>query len=107
MLLYQPRLRHPQRAAAPQNLAEAEALVPGLNLNPVGADAADLAVDVELPSGSVLAIDDPALLRELTKGEAGHPLFDLAALGTGDDGLPPDLAHFAADGATARRGGRR
>ena len=72
MLLYQPRFRHPQRAAAPQNLAEAEALAPGLNLNPVGADAADLAVDVELPSGSVLAIDDPALMRELTKGEAGH-----------------------------------
>jgi uncharacterized protein len=72
MLLYRPRFRHPQRAAVPQNLAEAEALAPGLNLNPVGADAADLAVDVETPSGSVLAIDDPALLRELTKGEAGH-----------------------------------
>ena len=70
LLLYQPRFRHPQRAALPQNLAEAEALAPGLNLNPVGADPADLGLDVETPSGKVLAIDDPALLRELAEGTA-------------------------------------
>src|SRR5712691_4541933 len=75
MLLYCPRFRHPQKAALPSNLAAAEELAPGLNLNPVGANPADLAVDVETPSGKVLAIDDPGLLRELTEGaEDGHSL---------------------------------
>ena len=55
------------------NLAEAEALSP--ILNPIGADPADLALDVETPSGEVLAIDDPALLRQLAKGNGdGHSL---------------------------------
>jgi uncharacterized protein YcbX len=66
MLLYRPRFRHPQRAAMPANLAEAEALSPGLN--PVPGDPADLALDVETPAGEVLAIDDPALLRRLAEG---------------------------------------
>jgi uncharacterized protein len=77
MLLYCPRFRHPQKAALPPNLAAAEDLAPGLNLNPVGADPADLAVDVETPSGKVLAIDDLGLLRELAEGEGagdGHSL---------------------------------
>jgi uncharacterized protein YcbX len=73
MLLYCPRFRHPQKAALPQNLAEAEDLAPGLNLNPVGAGAADLAIDVETPSGQVLAIDDPGLLRELAEGAENGP----------------------------------
>src|SRR5260370_30652127 len=51
MLLYCPRFRHPQRAALPPNLAAAEDLAPGLNLNPVGADPADLVVAVAPPSG--------------------------------------------------------
>jgi uncharacterized protein len=66
-LLYRPRFRHPERAALPPNLAEAEALSP--ILNHIGADPADLALDVETPSGEVLAIDDPVLLRQLAKGE--------------------------------------
>jgi MOSC domain-containing protein len=44
MLLYRPRFRHPERAAKPPNLSEAESMAPGLN--PLSADAADLAVDV-------------------------------------------------------------
>jgi uncharacterized protein len=44
-LLYRPRFRHPERAALPPNLAEAEALSP--ILNPISADPADLALDVE------------------------------------------------------------
>jgi uncharacterized protein len=73
MLLYRPRFRHPERAVKPANLAEAEALSPGLN--PVGADPADLAIDVETPKGEVLAIDDPALLRQLAEGASnGHSL---------------------------------
>ena len=72
-LLYRPRFRHPERAALPPNLAEAEALSP--ILNHIGADPADLALDVETPSGEVLAIDDPVLLRQLAKGNGdGHSL---------------------------------
>jgi uncharacterized protein len=72
-LLYRPRFRHPERATLPPNLAEAEALSP--ILNPIGADPADLALDVETPWGEVLAIDDPALLRQLAGGNGnGHSL---------------------------------
>lgn len=73
MLLYRPRFRHPGPAAVPPNMAEAEALSP--ILNPIGADPADLAVDVETPKGEVLAVDDPALLRQLAEGAGdGHSL---------------------------------
>jgi hypothetical protein len=70
MVLYRPSFAHPDRAAQPPNLAEAEALGPGVT--PIFADAADLAVDVECPSGEVLAVDDPALLRALCEGLAGE-----------------------------------
>ena len=63
MLRYRPRFRHPEKAAKPPNLVEAAGVKPGLN--PVVADPADLAVDIETPSGEVLAVDDPALLHEL------------------------------------------
>src|SRR5437667_7055868 len=69
MLVYRPRFRHPERAAVPPNLAEAEAL--SAILNPVGAEPADLALDVETPKGEVLAIDDPALLRQLAERAGG------------------------------------
>jgi MOSC domain-containing protein len=75
MLLYRPRFRYPEKAALPPNLAEAEALAPGLN--PIGADASDLAVDIETPSGRVLAIDDPELLRELAEGAIDVGALDL------------------------------
>src|SRR6266536_5710064 len=57
MVLYRPRFRHPEKAAKPPNLVEAEGIEPGLN--PVFADLEDLAVDVETPSGEVLSVDDP------------------------------------------------
>lgn len=73
MLLYCPRFRHPEKSAMPPNWAEAEALLP--ILNPVGADPGDLALDVETPTGEVLAIEDPGLLRRLTEGSGdGHSL---------------------------------
>ena len=73
MLLYRPRFRHPEKAAKPANLAEAEELSP--ILNPVAAEPGDLALDVETPSGEVLAIDDPALLRQLAaRAGDGHAL---------------------------------
>jgi uncharacterized protein YcbX len=62
MLLYRPMYRHPERAAKPGNLAEAEAI--GSGLTPVYADLADVnvTVDVETPGGERLAIDDPRLM---------------------------------------------
>lgn len=71
MLQYRPRFRHPDKAARPVNLAEAETLGPGVN--PVSADPADLMVDVETPTGETLAIDDPALIRMLREGVSSSP----------------------------------
>src|SRR5262245_40871471 len=71
MLLYRPRFRHPDRAAAPPNLAEAEKIAPGLS--PVAAEPEDLAIDVETPSGEVLRVEDPAPKRKLEEG-GGHGL---------------------------------
>lgn len=66
MLLYQPRYRNPQRMTKPANLAEAEAIAPGLT--PVYADAADLALEVATPSGDRPAIGDPKLIDLLRAG---------------------------------------
>src|SRR5690349_16899502 len=66
MLLYRPRYRHPERAAKPDNLEDAEAM--GSGLNPIYADLSDLMVDVESPSGERLAIDDPRLMGLLREG---------------------------------------
>ncbi|MGO9270542.1 MAG: MOSC domain-containing protein [Terriglobia bacterium] len=68
MLLYQPRYRNPERMTKPPNLAEAEAIAPGLT--PVYADSADLALDVDTPSGDRLAIRDPKLI-DLLRAEIG------------------------------------
>jgi uncharacterized protein YcbX len=66
LLRYRPRFRHPDKAAEPPNLAEAQLITPGIN--PVNADPEDLRVDVETPSGEILAIDDPALESMLREG---------------------------------------
>ena len=66
LLQYRPRFRHPERTAGPPNLAEAERLAPGIN--PVSPDPEDLSVQVETPSGTTLAIDDPELVRMLGEG---------------------------------------
>ena len=63
MVRYQPRFRHPDKAARPTNLPEAEKLPPGVT--PLYADPADLMVDVETPAGNTVAIDDPALIELL------------------------------------------
>jgi len=66
LLLYRPRYRHAEPMVRPPNLAEAEAMGPGLT--PVYASPADFMVDVETPEGELLPIDDPRLIRELRKG---------------------------------------
>ena len=67
MLRYRAVYRHSDRMAMPPNLAEAEAIEPGLT--PSYAEPADLMVDVETPSGEVLAIDDPRLVDVLSEGK--------------------------------------
>src|SRR3954469_9870794 len=66
MLLFRPRFRHPEHAAKPPNLAEAEAIPPGIS--PLYATAAELAVDVDTPEGDSLSIDDPRLIDRLCRG---------------------------------------
>ena len=66
MLRYRPLYRHAEHMAKPDNLAEAEALPPGLT--PVYAQGADSMVDVETPAGEKLAIDDPRLIDRLREG---------------------------------------
>src|SRR6266403_2208014 len=66
MLRYQPRFRHPDKAARPVNLTEAESMPPGVN--PVSANPAELMIDVETPGGETLAIDNPELIDMLRAG---------------------------------------
>ena len=61
LLQYRPRFRHPDKAARPINLIEAESR----NANPLLADLAELVVDVQTPDGKTLAINDPALIEML------------------------------------------
>jgi uncharacterized protein YcbX len=63
MIRYRPRFRHPEKAARPVNLSEAEKL--GSGVNPIPADASELMIDVETPDGKTFPIDDPALIDNL------------------------------------------
>jgi hypothetical protein len=69
MLRYRAAYRHGERMTMPPNLAEAEALGPGVT--PLYSDPADQMVDVETPSGEVLAVDDPRLIDLLLEGGRG------------------------------------
>jgi len=66
MVGYRVAYRQIDRMAMPPNLAEAEALGPGLTL--AYADPADQIVEVTTPSGEVLSIDDPRLIALLGQG---------------------------------------
>jgi uncharacterized protein YcbX len=70
MLLYRPKFRHPERAARPPNLAEATGIAPGVN--PANAEPGDMLLDVVTPSGTVVAVDDPALIGMLGEGLRGE-----------------------------------
>ncbi|MBV8856370.1 MAG: MOSC domain-containing protein [Acidobacteria bacterium] len=70
MLLYRPRFRHPLRAAAPPNLAEATAIAPGVT--PANAEPGDMDLDVETPLGEVVPVDDPRLSEMLREGLRGE-----------------------------------
>jgi uncharacterized protein YcbX len=75
MLQYRPRFRNATQAAKPPNQDAAEGLAPGVT--PVYAQPDDLAIDVETPSGALLAIDDPALLRRLQDEVGGDHVLTL------------------------------
>ncbi len=66
LLRYRPRFRYPHKATRPVNLAEAEKLGPGVT--PLFAEPEELMVDVETPTGEVLAIDDTRLVGLLAAG---------------------------------------
>ena len=75
MLLYRPRFRHPERAAKPPNLVEAGKI--GCGLTPLFASPDDLIVDVETPSGQIMGVDDPALMRMLGEKLGDAPSLSL------------------------------
>ena len=64
MIRYRPRFRHPDKAARPINLKEAESS----GATPLYAEPQDLMLDVETPTGNTVAIDDPALIENLREG---------------------------------------
>ena len=70
MLLYRPKFRFPERAAKPPNLIEAMNIAPGVTT--ANAEPEDLFLDVATPSGTVVAIDDPALIEMLGAGLRGE-----------------------------------
>ena len=70
MLRYQPQFVHFENTLTPPNLYEAMGIAPGVN--PVNADPHDLALNVITPSGSVISIDDPALIEMLKEGLTGE-----------------------------------
>src|SRR5258705_666507 len=71
LLQYRPRFRHPDKAARPVNLTEAD----GMGAGPLAADISELMVDVAAPEGKTLAIDDPLLLDMLCAAlDATHRL---------------------------------
>ena len=66
MLLYCPQFRYPERASKPPNLIEAASIAPGVTY--ANGDAEDMALDIVTPSGEIISVDDPSLLKLLGEG---------------------------------------
>ncbi|MDQ2921865.1 MAG: MOSC domain-containing protein [Acidobacteriota bacterium] len=66
MLLYRPQFRYPERASKPPNLTEAESIAPGVT--PANGDAEDMVLDIVTPSGEIVSVDNPALIKLLGEG---------------------------------------
>jgi uncharacterized protein YcbX len=64
MIRYRARFRQPDRASRPINLVEAESFTAA----PLSATPEELMIEVETPEGTVLAVDDPALMEKLRAG---------------------------------------
>ena len=69
MLLFRPVFRHPERAARPPHLGDSTAMSPGLT--PRNGDPGDLDLDIRTPSGDLLSVDDPGLVRLLGRDADG------------------------------------
>lgn len=65
LLLYQPRYRNYEQTLVPPNLAEAEALAPGLT--PVYGERDQFALDITTPDGLVLSVESPLLTKDMQK----------------------------------------
>jgi uncharacterized protein len=65
MLLYRPRFRDPVIAAKPPNQVDAEKL--GSGLTPLYPSAPEFTLDIQTPTGAMLAVDDPALVGQLAQ----------------------------------------
>jgi uncharacterized protein len=63
MILFTPRFRDAANSYMPPNLEAAQNLAPGVA--PMYASADDLVIDVNTPSGTTFAVDDPALAQLL------------------------------------------
>ena len=70
MLRYRPQFRYPERAITPPNLIEAMSIAPGVT--PANGDAEDMILEVVTPSGAVVAVDDPTLIKMLGEGLRGE-----------------------------------
>ena len=70
MLRYRPQFRYPERTITPPNLIEAMCIAPGIN--PANGDAEDMILEVVTPSGAVVAVDDPTLIKMLGEGLGGE-----------------------------------
>jgi uncharacterized protein YcbX len=66
MLAYQPRFCHPERSSKPPNLSEATSIAPGVT--PANGDTEDMNLDIVTPSGKIVSVDDPELLKLLSEG---------------------------------------
>ena len=66
MLLYRPQFRYPEQASKPPNVAEAASIAPGVN--PANGDAEDMVLDTVTPSGEIVSVDNPVLIKLLGAG---------------------------------------
>jgi uncharacterized protein YcbX len=73
MLAYRAVYRSPSAMRFPANMAESEAMAPGLTM--LSASAADCAVEVETPDGERYPVDEPALIGKIrTQTHERHEL---------------------------------
>jgi len=66
MLAYRPQFRYPERSSKPPNLTEANSIAPGVT--PANGSDEDMILDIVTPSGEIVSVDDPELIKLLGEG---------------------------------------
>jgi uncharacterized protein len=66
MLAYHPQFCDQERSSKPPNLAEASSIEPGVT--PANGNADDMVLDVVTPSGKIVSVYDPELIKLLGEG---------------------------------------